>query len=1311
MPYNLNQLYWLLDHICLENTEDAALDNNILHQVLRTYGGVTDTNSIVSSVNSNDIYAINQNLIWNIINNEVNSRCWSIIESNNNLKTIYNAYENGIVNNANYNRYTESNISIDKSNAKVLDNGVVGPFKINGSGGIYRINTSGTVGSTTVTTKLYKEADCKNLINEYDNYYGNAYVKLDGFKTNTQVTAKISLKHSYITEGRFWYTDGTVSAGQEAQPLISFKRKTKTVSVEQTGKKLSGSYHLNIVKKDINDANDSKSDSEKYKDALGNAKFSIKSSVTGETISVTSVAKTLKRITGFNNQDEQGNIEITGEGWDTYTIKETNPPPEYVGDTWTINLCVHKAETSSGYEIDQVKFQGANLAANNKVVNVPASGNGWLKIKEDGNWTTDVNENNYRVAFEFNKHTVTVTWKNEPIEGNFDLDLVKYVQGTTVPLKGAEFKVSIKDDKQTELANTNKKYTTGDDGHFTEKVKAKISDKGKKYTITITETGVPEGYEGLSGPISFNAVSELSKDGKSYVLKASESTTIANSKKVTIKSEEILIEAENKPEGPHKGVKKVENQDSGYYDEVTGAVYTDKEKLESTFHDWVITTKIPSGISKYETYILTDPIDERLIFSGLDRVKVKYVDGENLTLDKDYKLDYNETTKTLSIIFINNDFDGGKTLEEGKTIEIRFNTTFAKDEDGNIIAINQKVENQATLIYGNGCELKTEIPEVHTGGVGLYKYNEKTGKALEGAKFKIATSKENAKNGIFVKDANGNDIEKVTNDKGIAVFDGLEFGEDAIDKVKETIKDPITGADVYTYNWEEAETTYYIVETETPEGFSQIEKPIEAIVKKDNYDINDITTLIQVGNESNIFDLSLRKFITAVKDGSTGEEETVTTRIPQVDTTNLINGKSTTATYTHPKDPVLVHTTDTVTYTIRVYNEGPQDAYASIIKDDIPEGLEFVTYTEGDGSVNDKYRWKLVDENDNEVTDSSKAKYIITDYLSQENGEKLKIKNEEDKNTQTDSTLEEENNENGLTITEQPDTNAEENPNLLKAFIPETMTELDYRDVKVQFKVTEPTTSDRILINYAQIAEEKDKNGKTVTDRDSTPNEWKGEDDEDIEKVRVLYFDLALRKWVTQAIVTENGQTQVTETGHKAEDDPEEVVKVDLKKSKINNVTVKFKYSIRITNEGEIAGEATEIRDDVPQGLKFVAEDNPDWREENGQIVTNKLAGTTLQPGESAEVEILLTWVNSKENMGVMINTAEINKDHNEYGTPDIDSTPGNNVPGEDDIDDAPVMLTIKTGSEIIMIATLGLGVIAIVGVGVLLIKRKVLIK
>ena len=383
-------------------------------------------------------------------------------------------------------------------------------------------------------------------------------------------------------------------------------------------------------------------------------------------------------------------------------------------------------------------------------------------------------------------------------------------------------------------------------------------------------------------------------------------------------------------------------------------------------------------------------------------------------------------------------------------------------------------------------------------------------------------------------------------------------------------------------------------------------------------------------------DLALRKFITGV------DKEEVTSRIPQVDATTLINETGTTATYTHPKDPVLVHTNDIVTYTIRVYNEGSKDGYATGIKDDIPEGLEYLP----DNEINQEYEWKLVDENDNEVTDVSKAKYVVTNYLSKENETK-------------------------------------DRQNLMKAFDKETMTTPEYKDVKIAFKVTEPTTSDRILINYAQISEQTDKKGIHREDRDSTPNEWKGEDDEDIEKVRVLYFDLALRKWVTEAYVTENGQTKVIETGHRAEDDPEEVVKVDLRKSKIDSVVVKFRYYIRITNEGEVAGYAKEIKDRIPEGLEFELSDNPHWTMlEDGTIVTDELKDKLLQPGESAEVTVVLKWINSKTNMGVKINTAEISKDYNDYGTPDIDSTPDNNVPGEDDIDDAPVMLTVKTGSE-----------------------------
>ena len=409
-------------------------------------------------------------------------------------------------------------------------------------------------------------------------------------------------------------------------------------------------------------------------------------------------------------------------------------------------------------------------------------------------------------------------------------------------------------------------------------------------------------------------------------------------------------------------------------------------------------------------------------------------------------------------------------------------------------------------------------------------------------------------------------------------------------------------------------------------------------------------------------DLALRKFITGVNN------EAVTNRIPQVDSSALINETGTTASYTHPKDPVLVHTTDVVTYTIRVYNEGSKDGYATGIKDDIPDGLEFLP----DNETNKKYGWKLVDENDNEVTDVTKAKYVVTNYLSKDN-------------------------------------ETEEGQNLMKAFDKETMKVPDFRDVKIAFKVVEPTTSDRILINYAQISEQTDGQGKHREDRDSTPNEWKGEDDEDIEKVRVQYFDLALRKWVTKAIVIQDGQTNVTETGHHAEDDPEEVVKVDLKKSKIDSVVVKFEYQIRITNEGEIAGYAKEIKDHIPEGLVFDAADNPSWVQVEDRIITtDQLKDTLLQPGESAEVTVVLTWVNSETNMGVKVNIAEISKDYNEYGTPDIDSTPNNFVEGEDDIDDAPVMLTVKTGSEYLRYMAITLGVLAILGLSVSLIKDEV---
>ena len=89
---------------------------------------------------------------------------------------------------------------------------------------------------------------------------------------------------------------------------------------------------------------------------------------------------------------------------------------------------------------------------------------------------------------------------------------------------------------------------------------------------------------------------------------------------------------------------------------------------------------------------------------------------------------------------------------------------------------------------------------------------------------------------------------------------------------------------------------------------------------------------------------------------------------------------------------------------------------------------------------------------------------------------------------------------------------------------------------------------------------------------------------------------------------------------------------------------------------------------------------------DNKTIVTDQTKDVLLQPGDTTEVEVVLTWINDSENFGIMDNWAEISKDKNDYNAPDIDSTPNNNKKGEDDIDDAPVMIAVQTGEVVLYI-------------------------
>ncbi len=237
------------------------------------------------------------------------------------------------------------------------------------------------------------------------------------------------------------------------------------------------------------------------------------------------------------------------------------------------------------------------------------------------------------------------------------------------------------------------------------------------------------------------------------------------------------------------------------------------------------------------------------------------------------------------------------------------------------------------------------------------------------------------------------------------------------------------------------------------------------------------------------FDLRLIKRIVEVNGTKVPE------RLLSVDVTKLANGTATTADYERDKDPVSVKNGDIVKYTLRVYNEGEIDGYASEISEDIPEGLEFM-WSENKGNELDadttltqaekdaiKYNqgiWDMKTINQ----DTHKVELITTDYLAKGKGAEI----------------------------------ATDGANLIKAFdkskgYVNTINDKnpDYREVSVYMKVTASNDEvDKIIRNEAAITGDTDENGNSVDDRDSKPEEWKKyEDDEDFDNIKVQSFDLA----------------------------------------------------------------------------------------------------------------------------------------------------------------------------------------------------------
>jgi len=201
-------------------------------------------------------------------------------------------------------------------------------------------------------------------------------------------------------------------------------------------------------------------------------------------------------------------------------------------------------------------------------------------------------------------------------------------------------------------------------------------------------------------------------------------------------------------------------------------------------------------------------------------------------------------------------------------------------------------------------------------------------------------------------------------------------------------------------------------------------------------------------------------------------------------------------------------------------------------------------------------------------------------------------------------------------------------------------------------------------------------------------------------------FDLRLDKYISKITLTTPTIGTKTYTYQN-----EQVAKVEILGKNVGQSNIAIEYKIVVKNEGAVPGYVKKIVDYLPEDVSFTTELNKDWYlSDNGNVYNSSLANEIINPGESKEVTLIVTTKINEETLGILNNNAEIYEAYNEFGLKDMDSTPANKVAEDDDNSKADVVLALVTG-KIIMYTTLALGLIAILGCGIFVIKRTVLDK
>lgn len=282
----------------------------------------------------------------------------------------------------------------------------------------------------------------------------------------------------------------------------------------------------------------------------------------------------------------------------------------------------------------------------------------------------------------------------------------------------------------------------------------------------------------------------------------------------------ITVNPKNTTETPPDIKKDVTNIDNNHDSFAVGQVHT-----------WIIRAGIPAGIGNAQSYVITDTIDYRLTYQK-DSPDMKLYTKAGRELDMQRERHY--TLKEGTVASQQGDCDHFtisltqegmsfvlQNQEKGEAIpEIRVHYDAVIDEDA---AMGEQIPNQAVLEYTNSAgvdyQVKSDVPEVHTGGVHLLK-TDSEGKPLAGAIFKLARAATEEE----IADPKLQNQTLVVDETELqVVFVDFHPSEDI---AGERVTEIITKEDGKAAFYGLAYGTYYIVETKAPSGFNLLTNPI-----------------------------------------------------------------------------------------------------------------------------------------------------------------------------------------------------------------------------------------------------------------------------------------------------------------------------------------------------------------------------------------------------------------------------------------------------------------------------------------------------